>query len=78
VRHEHRYDAFGRRIEKITDVNGTPTVVRYSYGGNIQQVVERQRGAPFLAGGTIQLSRIAHSRPRTGDGRERRKLISEC
>ena len=42
MRHDYRYAALGRRIEKITDVYGTPTTVRYSYGGNFQQVVEEQ------------------------------------
>ena len=37
-------DAFGRRIKKITDGDGTPATVRNSCGGNLQQVVEEQDG----------------------------------
>ena len=44
IRHTYRYDAFGRRIAKVVDVDGLASETRYFYGGaTMWQVVEEQR-----------------------------------
>ena len=68
--HKYRYDAFGRRIEKVTDVDGAATTVSYSYGGNFQQVVEEQDDS----GNTLATYVYGNSTFKTASGLSRRLL----